>query len=86
MTILIIMNTIVTALEIKTHFGKYLSGVERNDAEYVITRHERPVARLVPASGSKGTRAALLRRLAAAPVRRKTDTWTTKQLIEEGRK
>ena len=80
------MNTTVTALEIKTHFGKYLAGVESNDAEYVITRHERPVARLVPVQTGKGTRAALLRRLATRQGLRKTDTWTTKQLIEEGRK
>jgi prevent-host-death family protein len=86
MTILAVMNTTVSALEIKTHFGKYLSGVERNDAEYVITRHERPVARLVPMRTGRGTRAAVLRRLAAGAARRKTDKLTTKQLIEEGRK
>jgi len=38
----------VTALEAKTRFGKLLARVARGE-EIVITRHEQPVARLVPA-------------------------------------
>jgi len=86
MTILAIMTETITALEMKTHLGRYLAGVESDDMEFLITRHERPVARLVPARTGRGTRAAALRRLASAPTRRKTDSMTTKQLIEEGRK
>ena len=38
----------VTALEAKTRFGRLLERVARGE-EIVITRHEKPVARLVPA-------------------------------------
>lgn len=37
----------VTALEAKTRFGEPLDRVDRGE-EIVITRHERPVARMVP--------------------------------------
>ncbi len=37
----------VTALEAKTRFGTLLKRVARGE-EVVITRHDRPVARLVP--------------------------------------
>ena len=37
----------VTALEAKTRFGQLLERVARGE-EVVITRHEKPVARLVP--------------------------------------
>ena len=37
----------VTALEAKTRFGKLLSRVAKGE-EVVITKHDKPVARLVP--------------------------------------
>jgi len=37
----------VTALEAKTRFGSLLDRVSRGE-EIVITRHERPVARMIP--------------------------------------
>ena len=37
----------VTAFEAKTHFGKLLERVAKGE-EVVITRHDKPVARLVP--------------------------------------
>jgi prevent-host-death family protein len=37
----------VTAFEAKTRFGKLLERVARGE-EVVITRHEKPVARMVP--------------------------------------
>ncbi len=37
----------VTAFEAKTRFGKLLERVARGE-EVIITRHEKPVARLVP--------------------------------------
>jgi prevent-host-death family protein len=37
----------VTAFEAKTHFGDLLDRVSKGE-EVVITRHDRPVARLVP--------------------------------------
>jgi prevent-host-death family protein len=39
----------VGAFEAKTRFSELLSQVAENGAEYVITKHDRPVARLVPA-------------------------------------
>ncbi len=43
------MNT-VTALEAKTRLGELLNRVARGE-EIVITRHEKPVARMVPEGG-----------------------------------
>jgi prevent-host-death family protein len=40
----------VTALEAKTRLGELLNRVERGE-EVVITRHDKPVARLVPEGG-----------------------------------
>jgi len=37
----------MTAFEAKTHFGELLDRVSRGE-EVVITRHDKPVARLVP--------------------------------------
>lgn len=45
------MNS-VTALEAKTRFGELLDRVARGE-EIVITRHEKPVARMVPEGGRK---------------------------------
>jgi prevent-host-death family protein len=47
--------TTVTALEAKTRFGKLLQRVARGE-EIVITRHEKPVARLVPEGRRKLSR------------------------------
>jgi prevent-host-death family protein len=43
------MNT-VTALEAKTRLGELLDRVARGE-EIIITRHEKPVARIVPEGG-----------------------------------
>lgn len=40
-------NTKVTAFEAKTRFGELLERVAKGE-EVVITRHDKPVARLVP--------------------------------------
>lgn len=40
----------VTALEAKNRFGKLLDRVARGE-EVVVTRHDKPVARLIPAEG-----------------------------------
>jgi prevent-host-death family protein len=44
--------TTVTALEAKNRFGKLLDRVKRGE-EIVITRHDKPVARMVPEGGRK---------------------------------
>ena len=41
---------IITALEAKTRFGELLERVTRGE-EVVITRHDKPVARMVPEGG-----------------------------------
>jgi prevent-host-death family protein len=41
----------VTAFEAKTRFGELLDRVARGE-EVVITRHDKPVARIVPEGGS----------------------------------
>ena len=87
------MNS-VTALEAKTRFGKLLERVARGE-EIVITRHEKPVARLVP-EGRKSLEqvreaVAGLRSLQAEIKARtrgqKTLAYTeVKSAIEEGRR
>lgn len=56
------MPTSVTALEAKTRFGKLLDRVSRGE-EIVVTRHDRPVARIIPAGRSslRDVRAAVAR-------------------------
>jgi len=40
----------VTALEAKNRFGQLLDRVARGE-EVIVTRHDKPVARMVPATG-----------------------------------
>lgn len=42
----------VSAFEAKTRFGELLDRVSRGE-EVVITRHDRPVARIVPEGGTR---------------------------------
>lgn len=83
----------VTALEAKTRFGRLLDRVAQGE-EIVVTRHDKPVARLIPANrpAQREVRAAAadlreLRREIA--MRRGSDPALTiaeiKALIEEGR-
>ena len=46
----------ITAFEAKTRFGELLERVARGE-EIIITRHDRPVARIVPEGGRSLTRA-----------------------------
>ncbi len=55
------MTASVTALEAKTRLGKLLDRVSRGE-EIVVTRHDRPVARIIPVDGGN------LRRVRAAVV------------------
>lgn len=45
--------TKITAFEAKTRFGELLERVAKGE-EIVITRHDKPVARLVPEGGQRG--------------------------------
>jgi prevent-host-death family protein len=84
----------VTAFEAKTRFGKLLERVTRGE-EIVITRHEKPVARIVPEGrstlGDVRVAAAGLRRLRNRIAKRRGDKpiLTHAQivrLIQEGRR
>jgi prevent-host-death family protein len=84
----------VTALEAKTRFGKLLDRVARGE-EIVVTRHDKPVARIVPEGGVsiRDVRAAVadLRHLRRGiAVRRRGEPKLTrpqvKALIGEGRR
>jgi prevent-host-death family protein len=78
------VNT-VPASEVKTRLGEYLASVENGREEYIITKYDRPIARIVPVSRGNG-RAEALRRLDAIPARKKSDSLSVKQLINMGRK
>ena len=83
----------VTAFEAKTRFGTLLERVARGE-EIVITRHERPVARIIPEgrrnlddirAAAAGLRE--LRRAIAARLGKRTLTRAqVKALIQEGRR
>ena len=84
----------VTALEAKTRFGQILDRVSRGE-EVIVTRHDKPVARIVPAGrpAREEVRAAAedLRELRRAiEARRGEQPALTaddiKSLIEEGRR
>ena len=83
----------VTAFEAKTRFGKLLERVARGE-EIVITRHEKPVARIVPEGRSNLTeiRAAvtglreLRGRIASRLGGKRINDAQIKSLIQEGRR
>ena len=84
----------VTALEAKTRFGRLLDRVSKGE-EIIVTRHDKPVARIIPAGrpAQQEVRAAVdgLRELRRAiAVQRKHHPVLTaaeiKSLIEEGRR
>lgn len=82
----------VTALEAKTRFGELLDRVSRGE-EIVITRHEKPVARIIPEGRSslrhvreaanelKALRLQMVRRRGFKPLTDKE----IRKAIEEGR-
>ena len=88
------MPSSITALEAKTRFGRLLDRVSKGE-EIVVTRHDKPVARIVPVGrpARHEVRAAVadLRELRREiSERRGADSGITaaeiKSLIEEGRR
>ena len=84
----------VTAFEAKTRFGKLLERVSRGE-EIIITRHDKPVARIVPEGRAdlEGVRTAVagLRELREKIAVRhgagsRLNDGTVRSLIEEGRR
>jgi prevent-host-death family protein len=84
-------TTIVGAFEAKTKFSKLLERVRQGE-EITITRHDKPIARLVPAQRSSsndiheafGRMDEIRRRTQRASVRRGKLSY--RHLIEEGRR
>ncbi|MCY4214037.1 MAG: type II toxin-antitoxin system prevent-host-death family antitoxin [Gammaproteobacteria bacterium] len=84
----------VTALEAKTRFGQLLDRVSRGE-EVIVTRHDKPVARIVPAGrpareevraaveGLRELRRTIAMRRGAQPALTDADI---KSLIEQGRR
>ena len=88
------MTASITALEAKTRFGQLLDRVARGE-EVVVTRHDKPVARIVPVGRptQEEARAAAegLRELRRTIERRGGDRSALtdediRSLIEEGRR
>ena len=88
------MAASITALEAKTRFGQLLDRVSRGE-EVVVTRHDKPVARIVPVDrpAREEVRAAVagLRELRRAIAMRREDQPALtadeiKSLVEEGRR
>ena len=88
------MAASVTALEAKTRFGQLLDRVSRGE-EVIVTRHDKPVARIVPAGrpAREKVRAAAegLRELRRAIAMRRGDQAALtaddiESLIEAGRR
>ena len=84
----------LTALEAKTRFGHLLDRVMQGE-EVVVTRHDKPVARILPADrpprekvlaaaeGLRELRQAIAMRRGGRPALTASDT---KSLVEEGRR
>ena len=88
------MAASITALEAKTRFGQLLDRVSRGE-EVVVTRHDKPVARIVPVDrpAREEVRAAVagLRELRRAIAGRRKhqpalEIAEIRSLIEEGRR
>lgn len=83
----------VTAFDAKTRFGELLRRVARGE-EVVITRHDKPVARIVPAALPNGPRARqavaavldLQRAIGRRPKRAKLSAAEARAAIESGRR
>ena len=81
------MEETVSAAEANREFSKLLRGV-RDGNSYVVTSHDRPVAKLVPISKSPEQKEAafqkLMARLRSQPVRN-IGRWTREELYERDR-
>jgi prevent-host-death family protein len=77
----------IAAFEAETHLGELLDKVERGEC-VTITRHGKPVARLVPttAPAPARDRAEVIRDLLAFGKDRKLDGISIREMIDEGRR
>jgi prevent-host-death family protein len=78
--------TDIGAFEAKTHLSRLLDRVERGES-LTITRHGKPVARLIPVSGSsREERRRAVAELKQLRARQRLDGLTARELIDEGRR
>ena len=78
--------TTLGAFEAKTHLASFLERVERGE-EMTITKHGRPVARLVPVARSVPSRTLeIIKRLKAARKSRHLAPLDAKALVSQGRR
>jgi len=82
----------VTAFEAKTRFGELLDRASRGE-EIVITRHDKPVARLIPEGDNTSSVAGAVEDLKALQVKiaagksfRKLTAKELKRAVDEGRR
>ena len=76
----------VGAYEAKTHLARLLDAVEAGE-EITITRHGRPVARLVPVTpGRPQDPEAVFREMRALRARNRLRGLSVRDMIEEGRR
>jgi prevent-host-death family protein len=71
--------------EAKTKLPSLINAVERGET-ITITRHGKPVAKLVPVQVKAGDMKAMLREMKAFRDKHPFDGVSTKELINEGRK
>ena len=75
----------IGAYEAKTHLPRLLAEVEAGDS-VTITKHGRPVARLVPVSTRSGSPEAVIAALRAARAGIHRGTDSVRDMISEGRR
>jgi len=46
----------VSTYDAKTHFSQILSEIEQQNLEVIVTRHEKPVAKIIPFPGERAPR------------------------------
>ena len=46
----------ISTYDTKTHFSQILSRVEKENLEVIVTRHERPIAKIVPFNDERAPR------------------------------
>jgi prevent-host-death family protein len=76
----------IGAFEAKTHLSRLLDRVERGET-VTITRHGKPVARLIPVAGSsRDERRRAISELKRLRARQTLGGLTARELIDEGRR
>jgi prevent-host-death family protein len=79
------MTTTVGAYEAKTHLSRLLEEVEAG-GEVIVTKHGRPIARIVPIDEPKRSRKEVLADLDAFSRGKTLGDISIRELIDEGRR